>query len=112
MGVTCFQDFEFTIEEFFDIPDAPVIVGPSAGCIGNIVSFDITNWNGESEITFIHGTCYDIVSINGPTLTVQLTEACNDVFCVILNKPDCPLTVIGSVLQFYDCCAVGSGRDG
>jgi gliding motility-associated-like protein len=90
-GVVCFSDYEFTIEEFFDIPDEPVIVGPSAGCIGNIVSFDIINWNGDSQITFTHGTCYDIVSINGPTLTVQLTEACNDVFCVTLNKPNCPI---------------------
>jgi gliding motility-associated-like protein len=112
MGVTCFQDFEFTIEEFFDIPDAPVIVGPSAGCIGNIVSFDITNWNGESEITFIHGTCYDIVSINGPTLTVQLTEACNDVFCVILNKPNCPLLSSEACFNFTIAAQLDPGVTG
>jgi gliding motility-associated-like protein len=112
MGVTCFQDYEFTVEEFFDIPDEPVIVGPSAGCIGNVISFDIVNWNGESEISFIHGTCYDIVSINGPTLTIELTEACNDVFCVILNKPNCPLLSSEACFNFSIAAQLDPGVTG
>jgi gliding motility-associated-like protein len=90
-GMTCFNDFVFTIEEFYDVPDEPIIVGPSTGCIGNIVSYVVFNWNGNSEISFIPGDCYNILNINGPTLIVQFTEACNDKVCVNLNKPNCPL---------------------
>jgi gliding motility-associated-like protein len=99
-GVTCSDAFLFLIEEFLEEPMEPNINGPSSGCIGDTITFAISNWDGESEISFIHGACYKILNISGSELIVELTAACNDFFCVTFTKPNCPILSSFSCFSF------------
>jgi gliding motility-associated-like protein len=89
-GLTCSEEFEFTIREFFDPPVVPQIQGPAQACPATQVVFTISNWDNRSVISAEDGDCFTIDSIVGNRIFIQINDVCADSVCVRVSKPNCP----------------------
>ncbi len=90
-GAVCFKEFTFTIREFFDAPEKPIIEGPRTVCKGSVLDYLIPNWDPASTILWQFGGCYDVISRVQNKVQILFDSSCIDSLCVLVHKKDCPI---------------------